>query len=106
MKKINNDMSKLNMEYYNNLERMRQQDIEVNNKKEMPSIEDRQKVKEEILNYYIIVESQSRNQEKYSNPSEYMVEFTTNRDDNENYNIKVPKDLSNIISGTTRMYYK
>ena len=57
MEKINDSMSKLNMEYYNNLEKMRQQDIEINNKKEMPS-EDRQKIKEEIVNYYIIVESQ------------------------------------------------
>ena len=48
---------------------MRQQDITVNNKKEMPTLEDRQKVKEEIINYYVILESQSRNQEKYSNPS-------------------------------------
>jgi hypothetical protein len=97
MEKINNDMSNLNMEYYNNLEKMRQQDITVNNKKEMPTVEDRQKIKEEVLNYYIIVESQSRNQEKYSNPSEYMVEFTTNRDD-ENFNIQIPRDLTNIVS--------
>ena len=99
MEKINDSMSKLNMEYYNNLEKMRQQDITVNNKKEMPTLEDRQKIKEEIVNYYVILESQSRNQEKYSNPSEYMVEFTTNRDDDdENFNIKVPRDLSNIVS--------
>lgn len=98
MEKVNDNMSKLNMEYYNNLERMRQQDISVNNKKEMPTVEDRQKMKEELVNYYVIVESQSRNQEKYSNPSEYMVEFTTNRDDDENFNIQIPRDLSNIIS--------
>ena len=98
MEKINDNMSKLNMEYYNNLEKMRQQDISINNKKEMPTIEDRQKVKEEIVNYYVILESQSRNQEKYSNPSEYMVEFTTNRDEEENFNIQIPRDLSNIVS--------
>lgn len=98
MEKVNDNMSKLNMEYYNNLERMRQQDITVNNKKEMPTVEVRQKMKEELVNYYVIVESQSRNQEKYSNPSEYMVEFTTNRDDDENFNIQIPRDLSNIIS--------
>ena len=77
MEKVN-DMSKLNMEYYNNLERMRQQDITINNKK-MPTLEDRQKVKEEIVNYYVIVESQVEIKEKYSNPSEYMVEFTTKK---------------------------
>ena len=98
MEKINDNMSKLNMEYYNNLEKMRQQDISINNKKEMPTLEDRQKVKEEIVNYYVILESQSRNQEKYSNPSEYMVEFTTNRDEEENFNIQIPRDLSNIVS--------
>jgi hypothetical protein len=98
MEKINNSMSQLNMEYYNNLEKMRQQDITVNNKKEMPTLEDRQKIKAEIVNYYVIMESQSRNQEKYSNPSEYMVEFTTNRDEEENFNIQIPRDLSNIVS--------
>ena len=98
MEKVNDNMSKLNREYYNNLERMRQQDISISNKKEMPTLEERQEVKEEIVNYYIIVESQSRNLEKYSNPSEYMVEFTTNRDDDENFNIKIPRDLSNIVS--------
>jgi hypothetical protein len=98
MEKINNSMSQLNMEYYNNLEKMRQQDITVNNKKEMPTLEDRQKIKAEIVNYYVIMESQSRNQEKYGNPSEYMVEFTTNRDEEENFNIQIPRDLSNIVS--------
>ena len=98
MEKVNDSMSKLNMEYYNNLEKMRQQDIAITNKKEMPSVEERQKIKEEVLNYYVIVESQSRNQEKYNNPSEYMVEFTTNRDDDENFNIQIPRDLTNIVS--------
>ena len=98
MEKVNNNMSQLNMEYYNNLERMRQQDITINNKKELPNVQERQEVKEDLVNYYVIVESQSRNQEKYSNPSEYMVEFSSSLDDDESFAIKVPKDLNDIVS--------
>ncbi len=98
MEKVNDKMSQLNMEYYDNLERMRQQDITINNKKELPNQKERQEVKEDIVNYYIIVESQSRNQEKFSNPSEYMVEFSTNNDENESFAIKIPRDLNNIVS--------
>jgi hypothetical protein len=98
MEKVNTDHSKVNMEYYNNLEKVRQQDITINNKKDIPDLIERQKIKEEICNSYIIVESQSRNQEKYSNPSEYMVEFSTNNDDEQSFSIQIPRDLNNIKS--------
>ena len=64
MEKVNDNMSQLNMEYYNNLERMRQQDITTNNKKELPNIQERQEVKEDLVNYYVIIESQSRKPRK------------------------------------------
>ena len=99
MEKVNNNMEKLNMEYYNNLERMRQQDISVNNKKEIPKMEDRQRVEEEIMNYYVVVDSHCRNQEKFSNPSEYTLDFTNIReDDDESFSIPITKDLNNIQS--------
>jgi hypothetical protein len=98
MEKVSMDHTKLNMEYYDNLEKVRQQDIAINNKKEIPNILERQEVKEEIINSYIIVESQSRNQEKYSNPSEYMVEFSSNNDDEQSFSVKIPRDLNNIKS--------
>ena len=99
MEKVNNNMEKLNMEYYNNLERMRQQDISVNNKKEIPKMEDRQRVEEEVVNYYVVVDSHCRNQEKFSNPSEYTLDFTNIREeDDENFSIPLTKDLNNIQS--------
>jgi hypothetical protein len=99
MEKVNNNMEKLNMEYYNNFERMRQQDISVNNKKEIPKMEDRQRVEEEIMNYYVVVDSHCRNQEKFSNPSEYTLDFTNIReDDDESFSIPITKDLNNIQS--------
>ncbi len=98
MEKVNSEHSKLNMEYYDNLEKVRQQDITINNKKDIPDVIERQNIKEEIFNSYIIVESQSRNQEKYSNPSEYMVEFSTNNDEEKSFSIQIPRDLNNIKS--------
>jgi len=99
MEKVNNNIDKLNMEYYNNLEQMRQQDITINNKKEIPKLEDRNKILEKLIDYYIIIDSHCRNQDTFSNPSEYTLDFTNTRTDGEDsYSIPVTPDLNNIQS--------
>lgn len=99
MEKTNNNMDKLNMEYYDNLEKMRQQDITINNKKEITKIEDRQIDKEEIINYFVVVDSHCRNIENYENAADYTVSFTNTRTDMEDsYSIPINKDLNNVQS--------
>jgi hypothetical protein len=99
MEKTNNNMDKLNMEYYDNLEKMRQQDITINNKKEITKIEERQVDKEEIINYFVVVDSHCRNIENYENAADYTVSFTNTRTDMEDtYSIPINKDLNNVQS--------
>jgi hypothetical protein len=99
MEKTNNNMDKLNMEYYDNLEKMRQQDITINNKKELTKIEERQNDKEEIINYFIVIDSHCRNIENYENAADYTVSFTNTRTDMEDsYSIPINKDLNNVKS--------
>lgn len=99
MDNINETMEKLNMEYYDNLEKMRQQDITVNNKKEIPKIEDRQVVEEETIDYFVVIDSHSRNTENYENAADYTVNFTNTRTDMEtSFSIPLNKDLNNVQS--------
>ncbi len=99
MEKVNNTMEKMNMEYYDNLEKMRQQDISVNNKKEIPKMEERQTIKEEILNFNVVIDSHCRNIESFENAAEYTVSFTNTRTDMEDsYSIPLNKDLNNVES--------
>ena len=99
MEKVNNTMEKMNMEYYDNLEKMRQQDISVNNKKEIPKMEERQTIKEEMLNFNVVIDSHCRNIESFENAAEYTVSFTNTRTDMEDsYSIPLNKDLNNVES--------
>ncbi len=99
MEKVNNTMEKMNMEYYDNLEKMRQQDISVNNKKEIPKMEERQTIKEEMLNFNVVIDSHCRNIENFENAAEYTVSFTNTRTDMEDsYSIPLNKDLNNVES--------
>ena len=99
MEKVNNTMEKMNMEYYDNLEKMRQQDISVNNKKEIPKMEERQTIKEEMLNFNVVIDSHCRNIESFENAAEYTVSFTNTRTDMEDsYSIPLNRDLNNVES--------
>ena len=99
MENINETMEKLNMEYYDNLEKMRQQDITVNNKKEIPKVEDRKVVEEETIDYFVVIDSHTRNTENYENAADYTVNFTNTRTDMEtSFSIPLNKDLNNIQS--------
>ena len=97
-KKEKNNENKVDINYYNNLEKIRQLDMEVKEKKrELPNLEDRQKIDKEIVFYDIIIDSFYRNIEKYSNPSEYTIGISNNDDDNSN-SIYTSTNLDNILS--------
>ena len=93
-----NKEEKINMDYYNNLEKIRQLDLKVKQKKkELPSTNDRQKIENNIIPYDIIIDSFYRNIEKYSNPSEYTINIS--KEDDENiFCIKTLTNLENILS--------